>query len=133
MELPPDPSIVYVGYLSDQEKMEAIQGALCVIIPSAMESLSLLLLESLASRTPVIVKEASKVLKDHCIKSNAGVFYNDYFEFSACLDYLMEHPKACERMGMNGQRYVHSFYTWPRVISIYEQMLCSNVGQNATF
>jgi glycosyltransferase involved in cell wall biosynthesis len=129
MELPNDPSIVYLGYLSEQEKDEAIQGALAVIIPSAMESLSLLLLESFASRTPVLVKEASPVLKDHCMKSNGGLFYNDYFEFSAAIDYLMDHPHTRHQLGLNGQRYVHNFYSWPRVISIYEDVLnISNVG-----
>jgi len=135
MDLPRDPNVVYLGYLSEMEKQEALQGALCVIIPSIMESLSLLLLESFAGRTPVLVKEQSAVLKDHCIQSNGGVFYNDYFEFSACLDYLMEHPHARSAMGHNGQRYVQNNYTWPRVLSIYEQVLQLNPAatpQNAT-
>ena len=134
MQLPADPSIVYLGYLSEEEKQEAIQGAICVIIPSVMESLSLLLLESFASRTPVLVKETSRVLQDHCMKSNGGLFYNDYFEFSAALDYLMDHPHARRQLGLNGQRYVHNFYSWPRVVSIYEQVLRLNVDvkENAT-
>ena len=133
MDLPRDPNVVYLGYLSEKEKQEALQGALCVIIPSIMESLSLLLLESFAVRTPVLVKEQSAVLKDHCIRSNGGIFYNDYFEFSACLDYLMGHPHARSAMGHNGQRYVQNNYTWPRVLSIYEQVLQLNPAtpQNA--
>lgn len=135
MELPRDPSIVYLGYLSDQEKMEAMQGALCVIIPSMMESLSLVLLEAFASRTPVLVKEASPVLKDHCVKSNAGLFYNDYEDFSACLDYLMERPHTRHQMGINAQRYIQKNYTWNRVLSIYEQILSQKVSyqENAAF
>ena len=128
MDLPTDPSVIYMGYLSEQEKWEALQGALCVMIPSVMESLSLLLLESFAARTPVMVKESSPVLKDHCIKSNAGLFYNDYDEFSVCIDYLMERPRLRHQLGLNGQKYVEQFYSWPHVLSIYERILCQSVG-----
>jgi glycosyltransferase involved in cell wall biosynthesis len=128
MDLPPNRSIIYLGYLSEEDKLEALMGASCTIIPSVMESLSLLLLESFACKTPVLVKEASAVLRDHCIKSNAGLFYNDYDEFSACIDYLLEHPRAHHLMGVNGQKYVEKNYSWPGVISIYEQMLSHNLS-----
>jgi glycosyltransferase involved in cell wall biosynthesis len=135
MDLPPEPSITYLGYLSEQDKTEALQGALCVIIPSVMESLSLLLLESFAARTPVLVKEGSAVMKDHCIKSNAGLFYNDFYEFSACIDYLMRHHRLRHELGLNGQRYVHRYYSWPRVLATYEETLSLNadINQHATF
>lgn len=135
MNLPSDPSIIYMGYLNEQEKSEALQGALVVIIPSVMESLSLLLLEGFAARTPALVKEGSAVLKDHCIKSNAGLFYNDYYDFSACVDYLMRHHRVRHLLGANGQRYVHRYYSWPQVMSVYEETLnlIANVNQHATF
>lgn len=135
MNLPADPSIIYMGYLSEQEKSEALQGALAVIIPSVMESLSLLLLEAFAARTPVLVKEGSAVLKDHCVKSNAGLFYNDYYDFSACVDYLMRHHRVRHQLGANGQRYVRQYYSWPQVMSVYEETLnlIANVNQHATF
>ena len=128
MELPRDPSIIYLGFISEEEKEEVLQGAFCVVIPSVMESLSLLLLEAFAARTPVLVKETSAVLKDHCVKSNGGIYYNDYGEFSACIDYLMDHDHTRRAMGMNGLAYVQKNYSWPRVISIYEQVLNMNVS-----
>ena len=128
MDLPRDPSIVYLGFISEQEKEEVLQGALAVVIPSAMESLSLLLLEAFASSTPVLVKESSAVLKDHCVKSNGGLFYNDYEEFSGCIDYFLQHEHTRQAMGRNGLAYVQKNYSWPRVISIYEQILNMNVS-----
>jgi glycosyltransferase involved in cell wall biosynthesis len=133
MDLPTDPSVVYMGYLSEQEKNEALQGAIAVIIPSVMESLSLLLLEGFAARTPVLVKEGSAVLKEHCINSNAGLFYNDYYDFSASLDYLMRHHHIRHLLGQNGQGYVQKYYSWPRVMSIYEETLNLNYVNHATF
>lgn len=135
MELPHDRSIIYLGYLSEQEKWEALMGASFTIIPSVMESLSLLLLESFAAKTPVLVKEGSAVLKDHCLKSNGGLFYNDYDEFSACIDYLLDRPHIHHLLGVNGRKYVEKYYTWPRVISIYEQVLNHNLDyyENAAF
>jgi glycosyltransferase involved in cell wall biosynthesis len=108
---------------------------MAVMIPSVMESLSLLLLEGFAARTPVLVKEGSTVLKEHCIKSNAGLFYNDYYDFSASLDYLMQHHRVRHLLGQNGQRYVHKYYSWPRVMNIYEETLNLNLNyvNHATF
>jgi glycosyltransferase involved in cell wall biosynthesis len=134
MDLPTDPSIIYLGYLTEQEKLEALQGATCVLIPSVMESLSLLLLEAFAARTPVLVNANSAVLREHCVKSNAGLYYEDYEEFSACLEYLMQRPHLRHQMGINGHQYVNRHYTWSRVISIYEQVLGENVTyENAAF
>jgi glycosyltransferase involved in cell wall biosynthesis len=81
------------------------------------------------------VKEGSAVLKDHCIKSNGGLFYNDYDEFSSCIDYLLDRPHIHHLLGVNGRKYVEKYYTWPRVISIYEQVLNHNLSyyENAAF
>lgn len=123
MELPRDPSVIYLGYLSESDKQEALEGASCVIIPSMMESLSLLLLESFAARTPVLVKENSAVLKSHCLSSNGGIYYQDYDDFSACIDYIMAHPHKMTALGHNGLNYVRKHYSWPQVLSIYESVL----------
>jgi glycosyltransferase involved in cell wall biosynthesis len=128
MELPRDPSIIYLGYLSEEDKKEALEGASCVMIPSVMESLSLLLLESFAARTPVLVRENSAVLKSHCLKSNGGIYYQDYEDFSACIDYIMTHPHKMAALGHNGLNYVRKHYNWPQVLSIYESVLGAGKG-----
>ena len=72
MALPPVPGLRHLGYLSEDEKHAALAGASVVACPSAYESLSIALLEGFAVGTPGLVNAASAVLKEHCLRSNAG-------------------------------------------------------------
>jgi glycosyltransferase involved in cell wall biosynthesis len=57
------------------------------------------------------------------LQSSAGLFYNDYEEFSAAIDYLRQHPHTRHRMGLNGQQYVRKYYSWSRIMGVYEKVL----------
>ncbi len=81
MPLPEEPFIRFAGRLSDQERLQALEAATVVVVPSPYESLSLLALESFAVGTPILANARSEVLVDHCRKSNAGLYYADRDEF----------------------------------------------------
>ena len=66
MPLPEEPFIRFAGLLSDQERLQALEAATVVVVPSPYESLSLLALESFAVGTPVLANARSEVLVDHC-------------------------------------------------------------------
>ncbi|MCA1649461.1 MAG: glycosyltransferase [Acidobacteria bacterium] len=84
MPLPEEPFIRFAGRLSDQERLQALEAATVVVVPSPYESLSLLALESFAVGTPILANARSEVLVDHCHKSNAGLYYADRDEFTEC-------------------------------------------------
>ena len=63
-------------------------------MPSPYESLSLLALEAFAVGTPVLANARSEVLVDHCLRSNAGLFYADRDEFVECLKLLIADDAA---------------------------------------
>ena len=89
MPLPEEPFIRFAGRLSDQERLQALEAATVVVVPSPYESLSLLALESFAVGTPILANARSEVLVDHCHKSNAGLYYADRDEFVECLRLLI--------------------------------------------
>ena len=89
MPLPEEPFIRFAGRLSDQERLQALEAATVVVVPSPYESLSLLALESFAVGTPILANARSEVLVDHCRKSNAGLYYADRDEFVECLKLLV--------------------------------------------
>lgn len=62
-EIPKTQQIIYHGFVSDEEKASLIRNSLCVVNPSAFESLSILVLEALASKTPVFVNTTCPVLE----------------------------------------------------------------------
>ena len=72
MPLPEEPFIRFAGRLSDQERVDALEAATVVIVPSPYESLSLLALEAFAVGTPVLANGRSDVVVDHCRRSTPG-------------------------------------------------------------
>ena len=122
MPLPEEPFIRFAGRLSDQERMHALEAATVVVVPSPYESLSLLALESFAVGTPILANARSEVLVDHCVKSNAGLYYADRDEFIECLNLLVADHRLRAKMGPNGRDYVRRNYRWDVIIAKYEKM-----------
>ncbi|EOS36622.1 MAG: glycosyltransferase family 4 protein [Lachnospiraceae bacterium] len=108
--------IKYLGFITEDEKNRMLEQALLFMIPSKYESLSLVLLESLAAGTPVIVNGDCNVLRGQCVRSNAGLFYSSYLEFEAVLDYMLSHKEIYEQMCRNGIEFVKNEYNWDSVI-----------------
>ena len=122
MPLPEEPFIRFAGRLSDEERLQALEAATLVVVPSPYESLSLLALESFAVGTPVLANARSDVLVDHCVRSNAGLYYADRDEFVACLKLLAADAGLREAMGRNGRGYVRRNYRWDVILGKYERM-----------
>lgn len=123
MPLPSDPDLVVTGFVSDEEKWSAIAGAFAMVIPSPYESLSLTLLEGWACGKPALVNARCAVLKAHCLRSRAGLYYSNREEFMGGLEYLHDHSESAQRMGANGKAYVQANYTWDRVLPKYDRAL----------
>jgi glycosyltransferase involved in cell wall biosynthesis len=109
----------YVGRVEEQEKHDALAGALAVVVPSRYESLSLLVLEALSHGTPVLVNAASDVLVGQVQRSGAGRAYADYAGFVAGLRELGEQREA---LGRRGRAFAQK-HTWPRVVAAYRREL----------
>ncbi len=123
MPLPEEPFINFAGMLSDRERVQALEAATVVVVPSPYESLSLLALEAFAVGTPILANARSDVLVDHCLRSNAGLFYADRDEFTECLKLLVADERLRAAMGHNGRDYVRKNYRWDVILSKYERML----------
>jgi glycosyltransferase involved in cell wall biosynthesis len=122
MPLPEEPFIRFAGRLSDQERLQALEAATVVVVPSPYESLSLLALESFAVGTPILANARSEVLVDHCHRSNAGLFYADRDEFTESLKLLVADHRLRAAMGRNGRDYVRRNYRWDVILAKYERM-----------
>ncbi len=110
-------AILDVGFVSEQEKIEAMAGAVCFIHPSVNESLGIVLLESWLTRTPALVHGKSEVLRDQCRRSGGGLWFSYYPEFEECLLRLMDDSGLRRRMGESGRQFVRSTCSWEAVES----------------
>ncbi len=123
MPLPEDPAIKFAGLLSEVERAQALEAATVVAVPSPYESLSLLALEAFSVGTPVLANARSEVLVDHCVASNAGLYYADRYEFVEALDLLVRDEPLRAAMGRNGRDYVRQHYRWDVILAKYERMI----------
>jgi glycosyltransferase involved in cell wall biosynthesis len=125
MQLPEVPWVRFAGLLSERERLQALEAATIVVVPSPYESLSLLALEAMAVGTPVLCNARSEVLVDHCVKSNAGLFYSNAEEFIECTKLLLADERLRERMGRNGKEYIKRNYRWDVIMSKYDKLIGS--------
>jgi len=122
MSLPEEPFVRFAGLLSDRERVQALEAATIVVVPSPYESLSLLALEAMSVGTPVLVNARSDVLVEHCLRSNAGLYYANADEFNECLRLLVSDGRLRAAMGRNGREYVRRNYRWDVVLGKYERI-----------
>lgn len=112
MPIPEHKKIIPLGFVSEEMKYSAIQGAVCVVMPSKYESLSMVVLESMLMQTPVVVNGQCEVLREHCEQGNAGLYYTNFLEFRETVNLLIHNQELRQALGVNGKKYVQNQYDW---------------------
>lgn len=132
LQLPADdPNIEYVGFVSDDEKNKYVYNSLALIQPSKHESLSLVVLEAMAMKVPVVVNAQCSVLLAHVKKSSAGFAFDDYKTFSTAADRLINRTQDITEIGELGRDYVKNNYSWNEIISKI-RMVIDQLGYRPT-
>ena len=127
MEVPNHKDIIELGFLTEEEKFDALAGADLLVLPSKYESLSMVVLEAMAVKTPVLVNSECAVLKGHCDKSNGGFYYKTYEEFENILNFYNKYPNIYNYMKENAHKYVCENYNWESIINGYLELI-NNIG-----
>lgn len=122
-DIPKHKDIISLGFVSEEDKFSGISGAKCLVLPSKFESLSISVLEAMSLSVPVIVNGICDVLKGHCLKSNAGLYYMNYFEFEGILDYIFSHERDYQLMRENARRYIRENYEWDVIMSKFRAII----------
>ena len=117
------PKIKLLGPLSDEDKYNALKESEFLIMPSPYESLSIITLEAWALSKAVLVNGKCRVLKGQTIRSNGGLFYHNYAEFSETMNFLLKNKEIREKLGKQGYNYVVKNYNWNVVIEKVENFL----------
>jgi glycosyltransferase involved in cell wall biosynthesis len=127
--VPDHPDIVHVGFVPEADKFDGIAAASALIVPSRYESLSMVTLEAWHLEKPVLVNAACEVLRRSCLQSQGGLWYDDYSDFAAKLDRLLEQPELSRQLGRQGAAYVAEKYNWSIVERKYLEILKQVAGQ----
>ncbi|HEX5613567.1 MAG TPA: glycosyltransferase family 4 protein [Acidimicrobiia bacterium] len=115
--------VVDVGYLTDEERSNAMAAATAYVQPSVMESFSRTIMEAWLAGTLVVANDASAVVRWHCERSGAGLTYRDRFEFTECVRLVRDDPVLAEKIASAGRPYVLEHYDWAKVLDRVEAWL----------
>lgn len=118
--VPKREDIISLGFVSEQDKFDAIQGAKVLWLPSRFESLSIAVLEALSLGVPVIVNGQCDVLKGHCIRSRAGEYYLNPKE---ALDKLAVVLDETYDVADNAKSYIKRNYQWDSIIMNISELM----------
>jgi hypothetical protein len=91
-------------------------------MPSPYESLSMVALEAWGLGRPVLASARCDVLVGQCVRSNAGLYYEDAREFFAALDRILSDPALAATLGRNGRAFFAQHYSWPVIERKYLDM-----------
>lgn len=114
MQIPEEDNIHYLGFVSEEDKYNAMKGAKLLWLPSRFESLSISVLEAMALGTPVIVNGECKVLKGHCLRSGGGIWYIKYNEFEDKIERVRTNEYYFNYRDMI--QYILRNYSWDEVV-----------------
>ncbi len=122
LPIPEHPRIRHLGFLDDADKFDAMAAADLLIMPSYLESLSMVALEAWALGRPVLANAMCDVLKGQCLRSDAGLYYGNYDEFTEALRAIEHNPWLATTLGRNGRRFFREQYDWPVIERKYLDM-----------
>lgn len=124
IDIPKCEDIIYVGFVPDEDKYDAMCGAKVICLPSQYESFSISLLEGMAYGHPGLVNGKCEVLKGHIDKSNGGSTYTDCESFKHELGILLS-DDINEKLGQNAAKYVTDNYSWKELCHQFVSFILS--------
>jgi glycosyltransferase involved in cell wall biosynthesis len=130
--IPQHPAIRHLGHVSDRDKFDAIAAAEALMMPSHYESLSMVVLEAWALGRPVVANARCDVLLGQCLRSNAGLYYEDSVEFAAALERILSDRALASALGNSGRAYYERHYAWSVVERKYLEMFARLDEENAS-
>jgi len=123
LPIPDHPRITHLGFLDDQDKFDALAASDLLIMPSYYESLSMVALEAWALGKPVLANGKCEVLRGQCVRSRAGLYYDNQAEFVETLRAIADSRTLNAALGANGRTFFDRHYSWPVIEGKYLDML----------
>ena len=116
--------VSWLGFVSVEEKVQILKAATALINLSQHESLSIVVLESLACGVPVILNANCPVFQEYRRKAPGVFLVENQSDFEASVE------KICRLGNENAshklQNWVTENYGWDRILRLYENFLHSS-------
>ena len=120
VKLPPRADVVDLK--PDWRQRDAMYAAATMFCqPSVNESLSIVMMQAWLADRPVLVHAGGAVTRDHCERSNGGLWFGSYAEFEEVVDRLLASPQLRDALGRSGGDYVRQTYSWEAVLDRFHE------------
>jgi glycosyltransferase involved in cell wall biosynthesis len=114
-----------LGRITESDKWDALAGATAVVVPSPLESLSLLALEAFAVGAPVVGNGHSDVVQGQLERSGAGCVYRDAASFR---DAVRAVSRGRSSLARKGRAYAKK-HQWSNVVQAYRKEMDRILGE----
>lgn len=125
----PDRPDIRVFHIDWSEISDLYRSATVFCQPSVNESLSIVLLQAWLAETAVLVNGDCSVTRDHCARSNGGLWFTNFAEFEETLLLLLSNSHLRHVLGSNGRRYVEKEYSWDAVMRRFHAAIYEWLGR----
>lgn len=105
----------FIGEVEGTDKNTLIRQASCLVLPSYHENFGMVVIEAMATGTPVVVSEAvglSTVVR----AANAGIVtLGEPSDLALALNKIISNPKLARYMGERGREFAYRNFDWDNV------------------
>ncbi|MGZ4907290.1 MAG: glycosyltransferase family 4 protein, partial [Halobacteriota archaeon] len=120
--------IKFCGHVSRQTLLRLYRTSTVLVLPSftRLEAFGVVLLEAMASETPVIASRIPGVVD---VTGDGGMLVRprDQLELANAILKVLDDPKTARAMGKNGRRRVQQNYDWKivsrKIVDVYNDAL----------
>lgn len=114
-----DPRIIFPRYVSGDTYLELITNARLFVLPSEIEGMPVALLEAMSYGRCCIVSDIPENME--ALSGHGYTFRNKSVEdLHRVLTLALEDLKTAETYGEEARNYVLTYYSWDRIVSLYE-------------
>ena len=111
-----EPGVLRAGRLDRAMLWDAVAGATAVVVPSFLESLSLLAVEAWAVGRPALLNAVSPALAGQAARSGGAVLYRGPAGLAEAAAGLLDSPERARALGAAGRAFVEAGYRWEVVL-----------------
>ncbi|MEJ7562733.1 MAG: glycosyltransferase family 4 protein [Ilumatobacteraceae bacterium] len=104
------------GFLTDEELLDTLHRASCVVIPSLYEPFGIVALEALAGGAPLVVAETGG-LAELVRSTEAGLMFEpgDAEQLASCIARILDEPELAQRLGDHASAMLTERYSWETI------------------
>ena len=131
MPIPVGPDVTHLGTVSEQEKYDALDASLALVVPEVLSSMSMVTLEAWATGRAVICDARSSVVWGMARRARAGLAFRDAAELGEIVGMIADDAGLRERLGQAGRAFVERTYNWKRIVETYLDMFAEVRARNS--